>query len=132
MVQETPDWFTMVKPSRTILAEGQARYAYLTSVEVAADGGYLEVGISPAENYDLTPSSIEVSCEASCIQTVEFYKDDGILHRGYFDISRLYMYPDLSSYLIHDTEYFKVIIVNNDSVARRMNITIFGTLEKVS
>jgi len=127
-----PDYFQYVKPSRSILAVGQTRYASLTSVVIAGDGGYVEMSITPAAGTDLTPAMVEVSCEASCIQTVEFYKGALMLHRGYFDIRKIYMYGELASYLIHDTESFKVRVINNDSSARRVNITIWGTVETVS
>lgn len=125
-----PDYTKAGAPTRLTLGENQERFIQVAGASISA-GGSGTLTVTATSSQRIFISAITYTCEVSVIQEGRIQYDSTIVARRFFDITGDFTPPDGGSYVIEAGGSLSFIVVNNDSSARSMYITLFGMKETI-
>uniref|UniRef100_A0A6H1ZZX5 Uncharacterized protein n=1 Tax=viral metagenome TaxID=1070528 RepID=A0A6H1ZZX5_9ZZZZ len=131
MAIDVPDEHIFVRPGRSILAEGQNKYMIQDGLSLLP-GASETLAFGPGVGWVLSVSMVTFKCEASCIQKATVLHNGVTFEYYYFDLNGSLIPNTNADFILTHGDVYEIIITNNDTVAREMYVTVYGTAERVS
>jgi len=125
-----PDYYSMIQPSRTILAPNQFWYKLTALASGVPAGGSAYLEITVPTYYRMYLSVLEVNCSASCIQRITVAENGVVMFNGKYDIVGKFYMPDLAADVYPAGTVIRITVYNDDIVARDFFINLKWILER--